>query len=73
MIASKQLRLSRHTGELAAAVPQVVAPLRLAGRVVGLGYAVPGAVIAVGILLPVGWLQAQRAEPIAAAARGATG
>jgi len=32
-------------------------PLRLAGRVVSLGYAVPGAVIAVGILLPVGWLQ----------------
>jgi iron(III) transport system permease protein len=26
-------------------------------RVVSLGYAVPGAVIAVGILLPVGWLQ----------------
>jgi iron(III) transport system permease protein len=35
------------------------APLRLAGRVVSLGYAVPGAVIAVGILLPVGWLQAK--------------
>lgn len=34
------------------------APLRLAARVVALGYAVPGAVIAVGILLPVGWLQA---------------
>jgi len=32
-------------------------PLQLAGRVVSLGYAVPGAVIAVGILLPVGWLQ----------------
>jgi len=32
-------------------------PLRWAGRVVSLGYAVPGAVIAVGILLPVGWLQ----------------
>ena len=31
--------------------------LRLAARIVGLGYAVPGAVIAVGILLPVGWLQ----------------
>ncbi len=26
-------------------------------RIVGLGYAVPGAVIAVGILLPVAWLQ----------------
>jgi iron(III) transport system permease protein len=34
-------------------------PLRWAARVVGLGYAVPGAVIAVGILLPVGWLQGQ--------------
>jgi iron(III) transport system permease protein len=33
-------------------------PLRWAGRVVALGYAVPGAVIAVGILLPLGWLQA---------------
>ncbi|MFT3664477.1 ABC transporter permease [Piscinibacter sp.] len=32
--------------------------LRGAARVVSLGYAVPGAVIAVGILLPVGWLQA---------------
>ncbi|MCW5637491.1 MAG: iron ABC transporter permease [Rubrivivax sp.] len=33
--------------------------LRAAARVVSLGYAVPGAVIAVGILLPVGWLQAR--------------
>lgn len=32
-------------------------PLQFAGRVVSLGYAVPGAVIAVGILLPMGWLQ----------------
>jgi iron(III) transport system permease protein len=32
-------------------------PLRWAARGVSLGYAVPGAVIAVGILLPVGWLQ----------------
>jgi iron(III) transport system permease protein len=31
--------------------------LKLAGRVVSLGYAVPGAVIAVGILLPLDWLQ----------------
>ena len=30
-----------------------------AARVLSLGYAVPGAVIAVGILLPVGWLQQQ--------------
>ena len=32
--------------------------LQPAARVLSLGYAVPGAVIAVGILLPVGWLQA---------------
>ncbi len=31
--------------------------LRAATRIVSLGYAVPGAVIAVGILLPLGWLQ----------------
>jgi iron(III) transport system permease protein len=31
--------------------------LPAAARLVSLGYAVPGAVIAVGILLPVGWLQ----------------
>jgi iron(III) transport system permease protein len=31
--------------------------LQPAARVLSLGYAVPGAVIAVGILLPVGWLQ----------------
>jgi iron(III) transport system permease protein len=34
------------------------APTRLAVQLVGLGYAVPGAVIVVGLLLPVGWLQA---------------
>ncbi len=33
-------------------------PTRLAAQLVGLGYAVPGAVIVVGLLLPVGWLQA---------------
>lgn len=32
-------------------------PTRLAVQLVGLGYAVPGAVIVVGLLLPVGWLQ----------------
>jgi iron(III) transport system permease protein len=37
-------------------------PLRLAARIVSLGYAVPGAVIAVGILLPVGWLQSRWPE-----------
>ena len=33
--------------------------LQPAARLLSLGYAVPGAVIAVGILLPVGWLQAR--------------
>jgi iron(III) transport system permease protein len=33
--------------------------LPAAARVLSLGYAVPGAVIAVGVLLPVGWLQAR--------------
>ncbi|MDO5625299.1 MAG: iron ABC transporter permease [Pseudomonadota bacterium] len=32
---------------------------RVAVRVVSLGYAVPGAVIVVGLLLPVGWVQAR--------------
>jgi iron(III) transport system permease protein len=36
--------------------------LPAAAQVVSLGYAVPGAVIAVGILLPVGWLQRQWPE-----------
>jgi iron(III) transport system permease protein len=31
--------------------------LQAAGRTLALGYAVPGAVIAVGILMPLGWLQ----------------
>ncbi|TSE29486.1 ABC transporter permease [Tepidimonas charontis] len=35
---------------------------RVAVRVVGLGYAVPGAVIVVGLLLPVGWVQARWAD-----------
>ena len=33
-------------------------PTRWAVQLAGLGYAVPGAVIVVGLLLPVGWLQA---------------
>ena len=41
--------------------------LGLAARVLSLGYAVPGAVIAVGILLPVGWVQ-QRWPDLGAAA-----
>ncbi|ALT78022.1 ABC transporter permease [Paucibacter sp. KCTC 42545] len=36
--------------------------LKGATRVVALGYAVPGAVIAVGILLPLGWLQTHAPE-----------
>jgi iron(III) transport system permease protein len=32
-------------------------PTRLAAQLVSLGYAVPGAVVVVGLLLPVGWLQ----------------
>ena len=45
--------------------------LRVAARVVSLGYAVPGAVIAVGILLPVGWVQAQwPAAPLAGIVTG---
>ncbi|QBP76604.1 iron ABC transporter permease [Herbaspirillum huttiense] len=32
--------------------------LRLTARLAGMGYAIPGSVIAVGILLPVAWLQA---------------
>ncbi len=35
---------------------------RGARGLVGLGYAMPGAVVVVGLLLPVGWLQAQRPE-----------
>jgi iron(III) transport system permease protein len=41
------------------AQPQRRSWLPVAARVVSLGYAVPGAVIAVGILLPVGWVQAR--------------
>lgn len=35
------------------------ASLRSAARMVSLGYAVPGAVISIGILLPAGWLQSR--------------
>ncbi len=34
-------------------------PLQWAAQLVTLGYAVPGAVVAVGILLPLGWVQAR--------------
>lgn len=36
---------------------QPVWPVRAVVRLVGVGYAVPGAVIVVGVLLPIGWLQ----------------
>ncbi len=40
-------------------------------RLLSLGYAVPGAVIAIGILIPVGWLQSRWPEaPVAAVATG---
>jgi iron(III) transport system permease protein len=45
---------------LALAYAQRMRPTRLTRQVVqlaGLGYAVPGAVVVVGLLLPVGWLQ----------------
>jgi iron(III) transport system permease protein len=42
-----------------------------AARVLSLGYAVPGAVIAIGILMPVGWLQAR--FPDAAVSAAVTG
>lgn len=41
--------------------------LRMASRAVALGYAVPGAVIAVGLLLPLGWVQAHWPQTGAAA------
>jgi iron(III) transport system permease protein len=45
--------------------------LQAAARVLSLGYAVPGAVVAVGILLPVGWLQQRWPDaPIAATVTG---
>ena len=61
------LRLGAITAVLAVALALVLAFSvrrgadwfsRLAVQLVGLGYAIPGAVIVVGLLLPVGWLQA---------------
>lgn len=61
------LRLSALTAALAVIVALVIAYTLRSGAdrfvrgvaaLVGLGYAVPGAVIVVGILLPVGWIQA---------------
>jgi iron(III) transport system permease protein len=45
--------------------------LAAAARVLSLGYAIPGAVIAVGILLPVGWVQSRWPDaPVAAVVTG---
>jgi iron(III) transport system permease protein len=61
------IRLSAITSVLAVAVALVLAfglrraPdwwTRVAAQLASLGYAIPGAVIVVGLLLPVGWLQA---------------
>lgn len=60
------LRLGAVSAVLAVALAMVLAfslrrrpdrPTQLVVQLVGLGYAVPGAVIVVGLLLPVGWLQ----------------
>jgi iron(III) transport system permease protein len=65
--ATNSLRLGALSAVLAVALALVLAfqlrrrpdlPTRLGAQLVGLGYAVPGAVIVVGLLLPVGWLQA---------------
>ena len=64
--ALNSLRLGAISAALAVAMAMLLAfgmrrspdvPTRLAVQLVGLGYAVPGAVIVVGLLLPVGWLQ----------------
>ncbi|WP_296510628.1 iron ABC transporter permease [Rhodoferax sp.] len=64
-------KLAASTAVLAAAIALALAfaarrtPTRLTRTVVGLagmGYAVPGAVIVVGLLIPVGWLQAARPD-----------
>ncbi|MDT7518026.1 iron ABC transporter permease [Rhodoferax sp. TBRC 17660] len=64
-------KLAACTAVLAAAIALALAfaarrtPTRLTRTVVslaGMGYAVPGAVIVVGLLIPVGWLQAARPD-----------
>lgn len=65
--AGNSVRLGAMTAALAVAIAVALAfavrrrrdrATRAAVQLVGLGYAVPGAVIVVGLLLPVGWLQA---------------
>ncbi len=64
--AMNSLRLASISALLAVALALLLAfnlrrspslPAKLAVQLVGLGYAVPGAVLVVGLLLPVGWLQ----------------
>jgi iron(III) transport system permease protein len=64
--AFNSLRLGALSAVLAVGLALVIAfnlrrrpdlPTRLAAQLVSLGYAVPGAVIVVGLLLPVGWVQ----------------
>ena len=64
--AINSLRLASISAMLAVALVLLLAfnlrrspslPAKLAVQLVGLGYAVPGAVLVVGLLLPVGWLQ----------------
>ncbi|MEY3124118.1 MAG: hypothetical protein RLZZ573_638 [Pseudomonadota bacterium] len=65
--ALNSLRLASITAVLAVAIALLLAfgvrrsthwAPRAAAQLAGLGYAVPGAVVVVGLLLPVGWLQA---------------
>lgn len=69
--AGNSVRLGAITAVLAVAIAVALAfavrrrkdaATRAAVQLVGLGYAVPGAVIVVGLLLPVGWLQAAAPE-----------
>lgn len=64
--AVNSLRLASISALLAVALALLLAfnlrrspslPAKLAVQLLGLGYAVPGAVLVVGLLLPVGWLQ----------------
>ena len=65
--AFNSVRLGVITAALAVAVALALAftvrrspsrPVRVAVQLASLGYAIPGAVVVVGLLLPVGWLQA---------------
>ncbi len=66
--AVNSVRLASITAVLAVAVALALAyqvrrsghwAVRGAAQVAGMGYAIPGAVVVVGLLLPVGWLQAR--------------